>query len=315
MAGRMRRAFAGFMAVLQLGLLLPPVTPVWGAADAESGLLRLVVYRPGTVWLDGVPVLDLTGAGQPPPRPWDGAVLQATEIPAGAHRLQLKSADAMWVEPEDEQAFTVAAGDTVTVALGRPRLITSPPGAGVRLGARELGPSPVWLDPGRLPGGRLVIERAGYRPDTLAADTLLARTRLSGALRIELVPLPGTLAMARALPTPRRYLGLSRWAAFGVSTALLAGGVLGAARLKSLADDRFDIYRRTGDPARQRDAFQAAQRYDRLSLIGWGVAELAFLSALYLVIQEPPRGFVPTVAAGTDAAGEPAWQVGVSHAF
>lgn len=310
MAGRMTRGVAALLLALQVAPLLAPP-----AQAAGEGLLRLKVYRPGMVWLDGVPVLDLTGAGQPAPRPWAGAVLNATTIPAGPHTLRLRPPDTKLVTPFDEQSFVLAPGDTVTVALGRPLLSTSPPGATVRAGERTLGVTPLRLDPGALFGARLMLERAGYQADTLAADTLLARTRGPGALRVELLPLPGTVAMARAAAPPRRYLGLSRWAAFGVSTALVAGGAVTAARLKNLADDRFDIYRRTGDPARQREAFRAAERYDRLSLIGWGVAEVAFLAAFYLIIQESPRGLVPTVTAARGPAGEPAWQVGVSHAF
>ena len=93
-------------------------------------------------------------------------------------------------------------------------------------------------------------------------------------------------------PSHRRRWGLA------ASGAGLAAGVGLAVWLKGEADDRYDLYLRTADPVRARDHFDAAQRYDRATLIGWVVAQASFVGLVYFLIHEKERALVP-------ARGEP----------
>jgi hypothetical protein len=82
--------------------------------------------------------------------------------------------------------------------------------------------------------------------------------------------------------------------------------VVAGIAFKNRGNDYFDEYEKTGSPARQKELFGEAQKYDHLSLVGWGIGEVGFFAGFFLLIKEQPRGFVPnpdTPAAGTPPAG------------
>jgi hypothetical protein len=72
------------------------------------------------------------------------------------------------------------------------------------------------------------------------------------------------------------------------------GGLALAVILKGEADDRYAAYRVTADPDRARSLFDSAERYDRSSLIGWGVAQVALVYLFYLFTREDKRPLIPT---------------------
>ena|GEM_PF-4116888 len=98
------------------------------------------------------------------------------------------------------------------------------------------------------------------------------------------------------LPPPPREEGTPR-ALIGAGAGL-ALGIGSAVWLKSRADERFDRYRVTADQARAKEYFDAAKRYDRLSLAGWAVAQVSFVALFYLLTREEDRPLIP-------AEGEP----------
>lgn len=274
------------------------------AAAQEAMVLKLIVHRPGIVRLDGRELADLTGAAGPQPVPWRHCVLQIMEIPPGRHLLSLKPGDPMALPPWEEQAVEGAAGDTVTAVLGRPVLVTSPPGALVRVAGEPMGPAPVRVNPVLLPGAAVNFELPGYRAVTVTGDSVLAVAREAGSFRLEMAwsgPPPASPSVAA--DEPRFWWQRHRALALGGSLALLSGGVYSAFRLKDQADERFDAYLRTGNRQRQRELFDEAERLDRLTLVGWGVAEIAFLASFFLLIHQEPRGMVP--AAGLAPAAAP----------
>jgi hypothetical protein len=94
------------------------------------------------------------------------------------------------------------------------------------------------------------------------------------------------------------------------SGAGVAAGVGLAVWLKNEADLRYDRYRSTADPARARRAFDAAQRYDRATLIGWTAAEISFVALFYYLTREEKRPLVPVRGKPLVRAGENGLQVG-----
>lgn len=101
----------------------------------------------------------------------------------------------------------------------------------------------------------------------------------------------GTGEPARLDLTPRRTP--DRPWLIAVAGAGLAAGVGLGFWLKDEADERFDLYLSTGDPARSAELFESAQRYDRASLIGWGIAQASFLGLFYLLTRSEDRPLVP----------------------
>lgn len=313
--------------VLVLALLAPATAAARGGAAAagpgatggepEGMTLKLIVHRPGMVRLDGRDLTDLTGAAGAAPVPWRHLVLQWVEIPAGRHRLTLRPDDPLALPPWEEQVVVGSAGDTVTAVLGRPLLDSSPSGAAVRVAGEPLGSTPVAVDPGRLPSAAVTFELPDYRPVTVGGDSLLAVSRVSGACRVELQPMSPAPIPARIAPeAPRTWWGRHRRTALAGSLALLAGGVYSGLRFKDRADRSFDAYLETGNRQRQHELFGEAERFDRLALAGWTIAEAALLTSFFLLIHETPRAFVPTAGVARDpASGATEVRVGLSRAF
>jgi hypothetical protein len=63
--------------------------------------------------------------------------------------------------------------------------------------------------------------------------------------------------------------------------------------IKSEADDRYEAYLQTADPEAAKKLFESAQRYDRASLIGWGLAEVSLVGVMYFLTREGKRPLIP----------------------
>lgn len=83
-----------------------------------------------------------------------------------------------------------------------------------------------------------------------------------------------------------------KWGILGSSVGLVAGVGL-AFWVKARADDRYDEYLRTADPTRSAELFASAERYDRATLIGWGMAQVSFVALLYFLTREGDRTLIP----------------------
>ena len=99
-----------------------------------------------------------------------------------------------------------------------------------------------------------------------------------------------------------------------IAGAGLLGGVALAAVLKDKADDAYDRYLLTADPDAARAHLDDAERYDRLSVSGWVVAQVSFVAFLYLLTRERERPLVPVegepVVRTTDDGVQVGWRVG-----
>ena len=82
---------------------------------------------------------------------------------------------------------------------------------------------------------------------------------------------------------------------FGIigSAVGLVAGVGLAVWVKREADERYDRYLVTADTEEQVKLFDSAQRYDRATIIGWGLAQVSFISLLYFLTREGGQDLVP----------------------
>ncbi|NNF08621.1 MAG: hypothetical protein HKN21_17800, partial [Candidatus Eisenbacteria bacterium] len=85
----------------------------------------------------------------------------------------------------------------------------------------------------------------------------------------------------------------SRWPLVAAGAGLAVGIGVGV-WLKSEADDRYERYLLTATPADQDNLFEESQKLDRLSLIGWGIAQASFVALFYLLTREQDRPLIPT---------------------
>lgn len=83
-----------------------------------------------------------------------------------------------------------------------------------------------------------------------------------------------------------------KWGLIGAGTGLVAGVAM-AMWVKNEADDRYDVYLNTADPEEAQKAFDEAQRYDRATLVGWGLAQVSFVAFVYFLTRERSRPLVP----------------------
>lgn len=82
---------------------------------------------------------------------------------------------------------------------------------------------------------------------------------------------------------------------FGIigSAAGLLAGVGLAVWVKREADQRYDQYLVTADTEEQTRLFDSAQRYDRATIIGWGLAQVSFVALLYFLTREGEQDLIP----------------------
>jgi hypothetical protein len=323
-----RRPLRPVAATVLAAFLWSSLAPAIAAAQ-EPAWVRLLLHQPGVVLRNGEPILDVTTSRRPVP--WTSFTIAVVEVPAGTHRLALRPADPMGVPPWESVVVNAPTGDTLTVRLGAPRVTSSPPGARVLLDGEDLGPAPVWIDPTRLPGRKVLVEMPGYQRRTIDGDTLLDLAKTSGAARFELDPLTPQPLVELEPPDALSWVGRNRTLALATSSVLLAGGIAAGIYFKKRADDFFDRYERTGNAAERESWFNKAQQNDRASLVGWGLGEAALFATFFLLIYESPRGLVPNPTAapenGEPAAksraaiapigpdGEPGVTVGIVHEF
>lgn len=298
--------------------LLAAVGAAWGArtADAAENLvLRLVVHQPGVVRLNGDHLLDFSVRSGRAPDPWRRFVMQTVAVAPGKHTLSLRPDDPHFVPPYEEVTVEGAAGDTVGVVLGRPLLTTSPPGARVLVNGKPEGNTPLYVNPADLLKTGVQFELEGYVSQAVPGDSVLALAAEGGAYRLELFP-ANVEASTIPLGEPRSYWANNRTLLIGGSLALLTAGIYTGLRYKERADEIYNEYERTGSRERQDELFHKAERFDRLSLLGWGVGELAFLATFFLIIHDEPRGLIPTARLDTvGPTGESNLKIGLTHDF
>ncbi|HET9234361.1 MAG TPA: hypothetical protein VFP10_09500 [Candidatus Eisenbacteria bacterium] len=90
-------------------------------------------------------------------------------------------------------------------------------------------------------------------------------------------------------PGKRSY----KWGILGSAVGIGVGVGIGL-WVKSEADQRYDMYLRTAEPQQASELFESAQRYDRATLIGFGLAEISFVGLVYFLTRDRDRSMVPT---------------------
>jgi hypothetical protein len=84
-----------------------------------------------------------------------------------------------------------------------------------------------------------------------------------------------------------------RWGLIGTAVGIGVGVGI-ALWVKSEADQQYDLYLKTAEPAQADEYFKSAQRYDRAALVGFGLAEISFVGLVYFLTRDRDRSMVPT---------------------
>ena len=205
-------------------------------------------------------------------------------VPATTQTLRLvPEADAWSVEPLSRPLRTSEEGDTLRLPMRFPyhyAVESVPFGADVYLeGERDvrekLGLTPLVYRSESPLAGTLVVERQGYESVELAP-----RTDVWNRDVLILQPLVQTDVATAEMdwnpPAARR-----RWIDVAAIGLAAAGGAT-AIYYKFKANDRYDVYAETGDPALRPEI----RRYDRYSTVGLGAMQVGLgVFALRLVLR------------------------------
>jgi tetratricopeptide (TPR) repeat protein len=235
-----------------------------------TGRLDVKSDRPANLSVDG------RAAG---PTPFSAA------IPVGRHRIELRTPDGF--ADFVQEGVLVRAGEptridaTLRARLGRADLRSSPPGAAVFEGDRQIATTPVFGLP--LPAGqhRLVLRMKNHRD---AAVDLLVTPDAPANVRI-------TLTLVDTRPFYKKRRG---WAivSAGLSGALLATGVaFGVAARSAESDIATRAREGTLDYDRLRSLADSATSRARYANVLFGVAGAAAVASLVLFLwrDEAPK--------------------------
>jgi hypothetical protein len=253
-----------------------------GAVDSiaqtprRGSFLRITTDPPGAaVYLDSLPVgtSPLVVRRPDPLRP-GGPRASILTIVGGAGDDWYSPVLVDTLPPGDSgSAFPADGGDTLLLHYALPiaaRISSDPAGAGVLLGDSLLGSTPLFATlPGDGQGISLRVRKEGYREEAL----LIAPPTFN--YRVELARLDSSAgADATALAGLTGEGSMKLLVAAGIA---VASGTT-SALLKHKADESYDDYQATGDPA----TLDRVRRLDVSSALSLAVAQLAIG---YLVIE------------------------------
>ncbi len=259
------------------GILFLAIVLCTGASARASDSLQ-VAPPAGILVLHTIPagadaVLDSMVLGPTP--------LDTVRVTPGTHRLRIFAPSRnSWDPAVITDSMIVAAGDTIrrTYTVDRTvRVWSIPSGAEVVMGDSVAGTTPLaLLLPARF-SPPLAVRLAGYRPTEVRGDTLG-----SFASVVRLRPVDGGTGEppwdlnGSFLRERRRETLLA-----GSAGLMVVSGVLAAA-WKSKANDDYDAYLASGDPA----LLDATHRLDTRAGIALAVTQVSFLLLSYLLLSD-----------------------------
>ncbi len=200
------------------------------------------------------------------------------EVPEGMHRIRFFTPSASdWNAVARSETVQVTAGEEIqkTVELGKTLTIHSVPyGAEVLLNGIELGMTPLFYRTSKTVKGEMIVRKQGFEPKAIDAS-------MPGGM-VFLKPMGGL-----SEPSPEIQFeeapgsDFRRWATYSSAAAMVVSGVF-AAYYKHRANNRFDSYLSTNDPA----ALASTDRNDRRSAIALVVTQISFVALSYLLLSE-----------------------------
>ncbi len=255
----MKKTLVNFF--VSLSLILP--------LRAQQATLS-VQSRPAGCWVR----LDSLLIGQTP--------IQSLALPPGSHVVTVYPPEGglwNWGEQAMELDLSPGTDTTLTVVFDQPVLVNSlPPGAEVFRENEFVGTTPLYLSFTTYAGQSFTIRKDGYEPfsfQLIRPGPIMARLNAR-------FDSPGSEVTARP-----RLLGIFPRTHVKAKFALLATTVAAhwaSFYFKNKADDNFDRYRRSGDPARMEHYLDQTRKYDTLSEIALGLSYASLTGLMYMVI-------------------------------
>lgn len=269
--------------VLTLSLLsavvCPPVQATASTTVANSGvndghLILETKYVGLTVRINGKAV------GRTPLEPYP--------LAPGLHKISVSHPEpANWFDQDWSANVKISPGDTlrVPVIFKKSYSINSNPfGATVLLGQDPIGETPIFFKLFEHDLKRVTLSKAGFSDTTFALGATAKRffdIRLrprTAALQVA----PGAISSDFGRnPRSKVYL----YSAAGLT---LVSGAL-AIYFRNRGNEKFELYKSTGNPDLTDKLFSDTKKFDRLSAVSFGVFQISFAATFYLFLKETNR--------------------------
>ncbi len=209
--------------------------------------------------------------------------LNLLRLPAGSHRLQVSHPDrTSWLENDWLSEFEIAGGDTleVDVRFERSFSINSMPyGAGVLLDGEPAGETPLFFKLPERETRQVTLRIAGYRDSSFVVGDDATRFFNIDLLRSadqDLARKMDTFRVERKSKNNKRFLAVLGLTAAAGSLALL---------FRNKADNSYDRYLNTGEPARFSKEYDDAKKFDKLAAASFATFQVSFVVSFYFFLR------------------------------
>lgn len=205
-------------------------------------------------------------------------LLQIT--PVDSHRIVVRAGDgSSWFARDYVRTFAAPEGDTLNIqaAFSRAYFLRSMPhDALVFLGDSLLGRTPLTLELDYAETPTLELRKEGYHPLTITIGPNSEQFRMFVLERDEEFWETQRRQLHERLAVKSSRRRMAKW---GGVLSLVAG--TSAILLKRKADDFYEKYRGTADPARMQRYISKTEDFDTYSGIAFGVFQLSFAFSVY----------------------------------
>ncbi|RMF54963.1 MAG: PEGA domain-containing protein [Calditrichaeota bacterium] len=202
------------------------------------------------------------------------------EIPPGDHTVQVyPNQNGIWNLEEKIYQISLAPNEekTLNVKFSRPIFInTIPFGAALYQDSVKLGYTPLYIPYERNRSKTFTLKMDGYQPYTFRLDSMKS-------LLVKLKPVSLTQE-EKTKPQLLGFIPKSRLKSKFTLLALTVATHWASFYFKNQADENFDRYSRTADPALMDKYWKQTRKYDRLSAITLGVSYVSLAGLIYMVI-------------------------------
>lgn len=204
----------------------------------------------------------------------------------GKHHVVVTPPDALdWLSQPWVGEVVLTSGDTthIEVVFQRSYTIQSEPfGADVVVQQQPVGKTPVYVTLPETEWRTVTLSLPGY-----ADTTFTIGLNEQELFRIVLKPAPDLAADVLKTQSLKKSGKTRKIIYTGVGLALLSGGL--ALYFRDKANDRFDRYKRTGNPAKFNKFYDDAKKFDRLAAVSFGVFQVSFVFSFTLFLKEANR--------------------------
>lgn len=210
--------------------------------------------------------------------------VEVISLSAGAHEIHVSHPNrANWLDRDWLKEIDIIAGDTlrVKVAFERSYSIHSQPfGAAVFLADRKIGETPLFFNLNEGEIKEVTLTKEGFRDTTFSVGLTDEQF-----FDIALKPVTQSVAVPLDKKNKQSNSKLYLYSAIGLS---VVSGVT-ALYFRSRANDKYESYLQTGNPARFNAFYDDARKFDRYAAISFGTFQISFIVSFYLFLKEANR--------------------------